>query len=91
MPAAAARRALPATTAGCDPEMLRERMPEALELAFIREWVRQAGGDEFVLLAQALKAQIEIAPGQAGIRAVAPLTRIHRRGARERLRLGAPL
>ena len=29
---------------GCDPETLRERMPEAL--TFIREWVRRAGGGE---------------------------------------------
>ena len=56
---------------GCDPEMLRERMPEAL--AFIREWVRTAGGDELVLLAQALEARIEVARGEAHIRVEVPL------------------
>ena len=56
---------------GCDPEMLRERMPEAL--AFIREWVRTADGDELVLLAQALEARIEVARGEAQIRVEVPL------------------
>ena len=56
---------------GCDPEMLRERMPEAL--AFIREWVRAAEGDELVLPAQALEARIEVAPGEAQIRVEVPL------------------
>ena len=56
---------------GCDPEMLRERMPEAL--AFIREWVRTAHGDELVLLAQALEARIEVARDEAQIRVEVPL------------------
>ena len=56
---------------GCDPEMLRERMPEAL--AFIREWVRAAEGDELVLPAQALEARIEVSPERAEIRVEVPL------------------
>ena len=45
---------------GCDPETLRERMPEAL--AFIREWVRTAEGDELVQLAQALDVRTRSRP-----------------------------
>ena len=56
---------------GCDPEVLRERMPEAL--AFISEWVRRADGDELVLLAQALEARIEVSPEGAEIRVEVPL------------------
>ena len=57
---------------GCDPETLRERMPEAL--AFVREWVRRAGGDELQLLpAQAFEARIEVAPGEVQIRVEVPL------------------
>ena len=55
---------------GCDPEVLRERMPEAL--AFISEWVRRADGDELVLLAQALEARIEVSPEGAEIRVEVP-------------------
>ena len=46
-------------------------MPEAL--AFISEWVQRADGDELVLLAQALDARIEVAPGEAQIRVEVPL------------------
>ena len=46
-------------------------MPEAL--AFIREWVRTADGDELVLLAQALDARIDVAPGEAQLRVEVPL------------------
>ena len=56
---------------GCDTEVLRERMPEAL--AFISEWVQRADGDELVLLAQALEARIEVSPEGAEIRVEVPL------------------
>ncbi len=56
---------------GCDPEVLRERMPEAL--AFTSEWVQRADGDELVLLAQALEARIEVSPEGAEIRVEVPL------------------
>ena len=56
---------------GCDTEVLRERMPEAL--AFISKWVHRADEDELVLLAQALEARIEVAPGEAQIRVEVPL------------------
>ena len=56
---------------GCDPETLRERMPEAL--AFIREWVRKADGDELQLLLQALRVSIKATRGEAEIRVEVPL------------------
>ena len=56
---------------GCDPEVLRERMPETL--AFISEWVQQADGDQLVLLLEALEARIEVAPDEAQIRVEVPL------------------
>ncbi len=56
---------------GCDPEVLRERMPEAL--AFIREWVGRADGDELALLTQALETRIKVSPEGAEIRVEVPL------------------
>ncbi len=49
---------------GPDPELLRERIPEVL--AFIREWVRQADGDDFQLLIQALDVRAEVATDERG-------------------------
>ena len=56
---------------GCDPEVLRERMPEVL--AFIREWVGKAGGDDLVLLVQALDAHIDASLEEADIRVEVPM------------------
>ena len=56
---------------GCDPEVLRQRMPRAL--AFISEWVQRADEDELVLLAHALEARIQVAPDEAQIRVEVPL------------------
>ena len=55
----------------CDPETLRERMPEAL--AFVREWVHRADGDELQLLLQALRVSIKAAREKAEIRVEVPL------------------
>ena len=56
---------------GCDPELLRERMPEVL--AFIREWVGKADGDDLVLLVQALDAHIDVSLEEADIRVEVPM------------------
>ncbi len=56
---------------GPDPELLRERMPEALE--FIREWVREADGDELALLLQALEVRVNVAPDEADVRVEVPM------------------
>ena len=56
---------------GCDPEVLRERMPKAL--AFIEEWVQRADGDELQLLLQALRVSIKAAREEAEIRVEVPL------------------
>ena len=55
----------------CDPETLRERMPEAL--AFVREWVHRADGDELQLLLQALRVSIKATREEAEIRVEVPL------------------
>jgi site-specific DNA recombinase len=54
-----------------DPELLRERMPEVL--AFIREWVGQADGDDFQLLLQALDVRAEVATDEADVRVEVPM------------------
>lgn len=51
--------------------MLRERMPEVL--AFIRDWIQQANGDELTLLLQALETQIQVAPKEADVRVEVPM------------------
>ena len=56
---------------GCDPELLRERMPEVL--AFIREWVGKADGDDLELLLQALNVRVEVSPEEADIRVEVPM------------------
>ena len=56
---------------GCDPEVLRERMPEAL--AFISEWVQRADGDKLLLLLKALRVSIKATREEAKIRAEVPL------------------
>ena len=56
---------------GCDPEMLRERMPEAL--AFIEEWVQRADGDKLQLLLEAFRVSIKATREEAEIRAEVPL------------------
>ena len=56
---------------GCDPEVLRERMPEAL--AFIREWVQRADGDKLQLLLEALRVRIKATREEAEIRVEVPL------------------
>ena len=56
---------------GCDPELLRERMPEVL--TFIREWVGKADGDDLVLLVQALDAHIDVSLEEADIRVEVPM------------------
>ena len=56
---------------GCDPALLRERMPEVL--AFIREWVGKADGDDLVLLVQALDAHIDVSLEEADIRVEVPM------------------
>ena len=56
---------------GCDPDTVRERMPEAL--TFIREWVRRAGGDELQLLLEALRVSIKATRDEAEIRVELPL------------------
>ena len=55
----------------CDPALLRERMPEVL--AFIREWVGKADGDDLVLLVQALDAHIDVSLEEADIRVEVPM------------------
>ena len=64
-------RLLAAAQPGCDPEVLRERMPEAL--AFISEWVRRADGDELQLLLEALRVSIKATRDEAEIRVELPL------------------
>ena len=56
---------------GCDPEVLRERMPKAL--AFIEEWVQRAGGDKLQLLLEAFRVSIKATREEAEIRAEVPL------------------
>ena len=46
-------------------------MPEAL--AFIREWVRRADGDDLQLLLEALRVSIEATRGEVEIRVEVPL------------------
>ena len=46
-------------------------MPEAL--AFIREWVRRAGGDELEQQLEALRVSIKATRGEAEIRVEAPV------------------
>ena len=56
---------------GCDPETLREHMPAAL--AFVREWVCRADGNELQLLLQALRVSIKATRDEAEIRVELPL------------------
>ena len=56
---------------GCDPETLRERMPEAL--AFIREWVRRPAETSSSCCQLRPSRRIEVAPGEVQIRVEAPL------------------
>ena len=56
---------------GCDPEVLRERMPKAL--AFIEEWVQRADGDKLQLLLEAFRVSIKATREEAEIRAEVPL------------------
>ncbi|MYE32150.1 MAG: recombinase family protein [Chloroflexi bacterium] len=56
---------------GPDPELLRERMPEVLQ--FIREWVREADGDELTLLLQALEVRVDVSLEEADVRVEVPM------------------
>ena len=56
---------------GPDPELLRERMPEVL--AFIREWVAKAEGDDLDLLPQALDVRVDVSPDEADVRVEVPM------------------
>ena len=56
---------------GCDPEVLRERMPEAL--ALIEEWVQRAAGDKLQLLLEALRVSIKATREEAEVRVEVPL------------------
>ncbi len=56
---------------GCDPEVLRERMPKAL--AFIERWVQRADGDKLQLLLEAFRGSIKATREEAEIRVEVPL------------------
>ena len=51
--------------------MLREQVPEVL--AFIREWVGKADGDDLELLLQALNVRVEVSLEEADIRVEVPM------------------
>ena len=56
---------------GLDPEMLREHLPEVL--AFVREWVAKAEGDDLELLLQALNVRISASREEADVRVEVPM------------------
>ena len=56
---------------GPDPEMLREHLREVL--AFVREWVTKAEGDDLELLLQALNVRISASREEADVRVEVPM------------------